>query len=1376
LSCFDSYCQFCDNDDHCLGIEFCNLEAVGSPEGKGLCQDLPPECPDDGYGDNHAQEDAYEITQFPYERTEGGTEAEDERPLWCDEHPGGEWFELSADPGKVIVVEIEYDNSAGGNLDLALVDSSGNDLATSARPPSGQSADGGVERIEYGVNPDRSAALDAAIQVRGSITGAKIAYRILVDVRDPVSCADDGHEENDVVGDAKPLPGTANTPFNDLEVCGDDVDWYTVDVPANHILTVNLEAPNRLGDVDIFLFDPDDTSVAIAQSESVNDSEQFHYESTDSSTVLVLVDLKHKVGKAVYDIDYNIIENDCNDIAEPNDSDTCVDATPVQDGDAFVGATSLNICEDLDYYEIVLNPLDRLTVTATYDPSQAAGEMQMTLFGRDRQSPFADTCGNFLLSASEQTVSGDSVLLIDEYEAELGGKFYILANKFSGIRVPYELEIDVTPGPPCVDDTYDTNGSDDDAANATELQPGEVVNNGPDSAIIGQRICDTNEDWFSITIPDGEQLTWKLDHDDTDGVIDAALIDSDGTSAVLDSNGDPVTLDANGELSVTNASGSDKTYYLKIAGKDGIPVRNGYWLFTYVGGIAPGNGPIDTTCPDIYENNDVDPEAAELSLGTHDGLLICSVDDGGGDWYKTQVGAGETITVTATFDNPEGNAFLRLYQASDRSNDVARGTASGDVYTATYTSARDQFIYYRIDTSSGVAGDLYSVDVGITAAASCQDDRFDGNIDPTTAEALDAPGLYMRMMVCDDEGDWYAVELTENQRFEAYINYDDSLADIDVEIYAASDTSTVLATGPVSAEVTPADDGNDTSTYTETYYVRVASADPTVSVRLAYDLLLYRDLDGDSLFGDDEGPEDRACPDAYEDNDSDAAAASIPAGSYNGLRICVGNPTDDDYYTVYVPPGATITAEITFDSNHNVDLKLKNEIGTQVDSSLSPVGATTEVVTATNNSSLGAQYVVHVDGGTGSYQTDYTMDVDLAFPLDCSTEFPDQFDPNGDMASAQTLSSDAYDLILCEGTEDWFEVTLPDGEELEANVELRNRLGNVDVELLDSNGDALVDGNGDLIPTTVAKTDQDIESIVYENTTGSSQTLHLRVYPRDGAFMRNEYDLWLKVGATLPTAPYCPDAYERNDTTDTAATLDISSESQFNDMIACGAEDDWYMVQLQSGTTYDANVFFDHSSGFDLDIAVVDANGTAVADENSTDIEFGVHSTDNDEQTSFTAPSSGTYFFGVRNHGTAADGYRMHFASQSAACPEDGYESNNNTSSAAVIGPELPIDIPAGACSDDDFFKWVAPTDGTVTMSLLMDNSSVNFGLRAEEYNSSGLVGIAGSDEGIVTPTDDNRAAFSFSATAGNTYVIQVSRGTDSNGDTTNGAYFLTIE
>src|SRR5699024_5703272 len=143
--------------------------------------------------------------------------------------------------------------------------------------------------------------------------------------------------------------------------------------------------------------------------------------------------------------------------------------------------------------------------------------------------------------------------------------------------------------------------------------------------------------------------------------------------------------------------------------------------------------------------------------------------------------------------------------------------------------------------------------------------------------------------------------------------------------------------------------------------------------------------------------------------------------------------------------------------------------------------------------------------------------------------------------------------------------------------------------------------------------------IEFINSTGSAQTYYLRAFPKGGVFIRNAYDLWLKVGANSPATPYCPGEYERNDEVNAAYEFDFKAQPQLAGAIMCGLEEDWYKVSLNAGSEYRLAAFFDSTSSFDIDLKVHDESGAEVAASASTE---------NDEIFTFTPASTGTYFIG----------------------------------------------------------------------------------------------------------------------------------------------------
>ncbi|MEC9397329.1 MAG: PPC domain-containing protein, partial [Myxococcota bacterium] len=215
-------CQACDNDNQCPATQFCDFargyseEDIADPA-LGLCTDLPPDCPDDGYGDNHQLADAYRIESFPFV-ADGTMMAEDmtpiNQPLFCREN-SSEWFVVGADALKVISVRVEYDTT-GANLDLSLRGSDNSEIVSSALPPT---SDNGDEEVVFGAqNSD-----DYYIRIGGSIVEKNIPYTLIVDVAEPPPCRDDALEENDTPETAVEID--ENVDYENLQVCGTDRDF-----------------------------------------------------------------------------------------------------------------------------------------------------------------------------------------------------------------------------------------------------------------------------------------------------------------------------------------------------------------------------------------------------------------------------------------------------------------------------------------------------------------------------------------------------------------------------------------------------------------------------------------------------------------------------------------------------------------------------------------------------------------------------------------------------------------------------------------------------------------------------------------------------------------------------------------------------------------------------------------------------------------------------------------------------------------------------------------------------------------------------------------------------------------------------------------------
>lgn len=1275
-------CQACRGDNECPATEFCD-RTLGITEdeqmdpARGLCAELPPTCPDDGYADNHDQNTPYTIPNLPFDST--GSD-----PLFCRENQGGEWFAVDASAGDVIEIQMDYDNN-GGNLDVALRRQQGEELVASAQPPT---IDGGTELIRYGVDIGGT----FLIHVRGTLVSANANYSISVNVAPPPACVDDPLEPN---GTGMPAALPADTDHTDLTVCGDDIDVYTLTVADNQVITINAEAPVALGNIDLILRNPSGMQIASAETQMSKETIEAAIETGGDYELEVRV--PSGVGNIEYDLDWRTRDNNCADTFEVND--TCPAAT-LSEG----VYTGLNVCSDSDWYAVDLLPLQTVTITATYDRAVSAGDLDVTLIG-------PNDCATLAAPGQEMTVGMTTqVQETVQYQAMSGGTFNIQVFLFSGIQAEYDLEIDVSDGPPCTDDSLEPN---DDAANAVLIDSAGAAA-GTDNIITGVKTCDMDEDWYRIDLAVGDDIQFDVQFDHARGDLDAELIGPGNVSVALSDS----TTD-NESVSYTVGAGEAGTYYLKVNAK--FAARNDYWVLTYLN----GSGPVDPVCPDQLENNDTQAEAVAVTDGNY-GLLVCGSPKDN-DWFSMAMTSGETLNIDLGFVHANGNIDLFLFDDSGSTQTVAESRSTTDNESISFTSNRDQTVTWRVEAITNQAALPYDMTVSTTPAGACSDDAFGGNTASASAAAVDAPGLYPRLTLCEGLEDWFEFDLTSGRASEVFINFDGNKADLDLTVLDPS--LSVVDTGMTT-------NSDESVTFTPmmsgTYYAQITGK---ANARLEYDLLLYTDTDGD---GTPEGPADRNCPDLFEQNDAPLSPVQIPAGTYNDLLLC--SPSDLDYYRVFVPAGATITGTINFThADGDLDLRLLNSSNQQIDESRTM--ANSESVSATN-SGMGANYTIAVISAGGTFSSYYQLDVDLQFADACS----DDSNTGGTQGTAASVGTGAYDLTLCEGTEDW--ISLGNVTSVDARIEFKNELGDLDIELRDSGG---------LVASSAGSANT--EEIAM---TGLSGAHWLRIVPKGGAFVRNNYDLWLSLNGANPSVPYCPDVYERNDELAAVSEVTLPNVVQVPELIACGSEEDWYLTGNLSATTYQLAMFYDHASGSDLDIAIWSASDDPLTDP---PIET-VNTAADDAIVDVTVTQPGQHIIRVRN--TAASGALTRYelllgrpSMYSSTCPEDSSEPNDNLIQAA--GLAFGTSNAFGLCSDDDFFRFTAPTSGSVTVTALFDASQLNAGLQVVEAQSANNVGFSNNDMG-------NRESVTFNATGGTDYVVNILRGSG------NGPYFLRVE
>ncbi len=361
--------------------------------------------------------------------------------------------------------------------------------------------------------------------------------------------------------------------------------------------------------------------------------------------------------------------------------------------------------------------------------------------------------------------------------------------------------------------------------------------------------------------------------------------------------------------------------------------------------------------PDALEENDSYAGGRAVTPGLLAGLTLCSGDD---DYYVVQLGAGDTLSATATFDGAEGDLDLELLGLLGAT--VGRSAGTGSSETASYTAqvggafAVRTFLFADRGITPGVS---YQVQITITPPTPpmCMPDLFEPNDAAASASSL-PPGEYTALTACEANEDFYTFAAGAQDTVRAELLFSDAEGDIDLELRDSA--GTVLArSGGV------ADDERLTFT--------VSSAG-TYAIRT----WLYRD-DGTQP-GNGYGlrftvtPAGACLTDLLEPNDTPGAAVALGAGARFFLGACGGN---DDFYALQLTAGRAVTLDALFvDAEGDVDLQLFDPSGTMVASARGVVDNERITYTPTVSGAFALRVWLYADGGTSTGNT-YQLSLSL---------------------------------------------------------------------------------------------------------------------------------------------------------------------------------------------------------------------------------------------------------------------------------------------------------------------------------------------------------------------------------------------------------------
>ena len=913
---------------------------------------------------------------------------------------------------------------AEGDIDLYLLDDTGSDLAEAVSVSNDESFSfttifSGVHILEVDLFSDT-----------GSVPGNTYSLQVSTATQ---PCIEDALEDDDELAEATEI---ANGTYADLSVCPSDDDFFLFNANAADAITIDVAFSHAEGNVDIFLLDA--TLAVLASSESLTDDEQITHTATTDEPLFLQIVLTEDFGLvdgAEYSATVAGLTLTCvEDALEPNNA--FLDATPALDGDTF---EDLRVCEvDLDYFTIDLLNGDVLTVDAIFEVDE--GDIDLNVYD-----------AGFTFLASGNSADDDEQVV---WAASQDGVYYLEVQLAADEGVlpgnTYDLEFGVAAGF-CAEDAQEPNNS---------LGQGPALSDG---LLAGLTAC-SDEDWFSVDLLQGENLSVDAIFEHAEGDIDIELYDDGGALQVESSSA------SDDESIVFPASGAG-TYWLRVL------------LFADLGPDAGNTYDLDVSidtincAADAFEPNDSQGSPVSLVTGLYPDLSACPIDT---DWFNVGAINGQIIDVQAVFDHAEGDIDLRLYDPTGA--EVAASTSATDDEQVTWNVVLDGQYTFEValvlDTGS-IDGNPYDLNVSVGDALCFLDDFEPNNDIAEPVPVLEQQGTYPSIASCEGDPDLFAFDLEAGDVFDVSALFPHAEGDIDIFLYDQTFTE-------VDAAVSVTD--NETLSYgivdTGTHFLEVfmtADAGATVGNRYAIEWT----TGGFGSCADDE----------FEPNDLEFDARRMPPGTAAGLSVC---EDDSDWYEVVGFGGNAMNIDLTFShAEGDIDMELYDDALVTEDLAVSSSDDESISFTPADTGLHFLEVYLALDSGPVEGNT-YTLDYSFGTPA-CGF---DQFEGNNSLEPDLDLLPDGLTerLVACTTDDDYYRVLVLAGQTLTIDVLFSHSDGDIDVDLLD--------GNSSLLDDSFSVTDN--EQVTY--TAVTSGFYYLDVYlPSDSGDPGNDYSVLVTV-------------------------------------------------------------------------------------------------------------------------------------------------------------------------------------------------------------------------------------------------------------------------
>jgi len=493
-------------------------------------------------------------------------------------------------------------------------------------------------------------------------------------------------------------------------------------------------------------------------------------------------------------------------------------------------------------------------------------------------------------------------------------------------------------------------------------------------------------------------------------------------------------------------------------------------------------------------------------------------------------------------------------------------------------------------------------------------------------------------------------------------------------------------------------------------------------------------------------------PDDYEPNNSSALASSIiinSSGNGSAISATLHDNNDRDYYTFTTPSNTSgfVRIDLQADENLNAAMMVYDYTDALAGGADNDPSYGGQEIYSTFDFAPGRSYTIAVLPMGDSFGS-YTMDIKLGLGA-----AGDSYEENDTLATAYYLGSGDISLDqtnIHSGTDiDYYQFAIP-----------ATSTGNVGIFV----------GSDPTLDAVVQIYDADENLVASADTTGagSVETIELQGNIGDNYYVR--VSAWAaSTGAYQLDLVFdqaqMPDAYETNDTIETAYDMADQAFAITDPGIHLPTDIDYYALTVPSRTnSLQAPLY--GSDTLDGTLALYDADGTLLryVDRNGTN--------DNEILLMDSLVRDQELFLVVtgQNETTGRYGLELEYSDENTG---DFAEPNDQSDTAYQImltGDNTTLSgLSIHNSEDRDYFSFVAPadTDGTATITLRPDS-------QADTLNTS--VRLLDVDKTALASTDATGAGESeilnltSGLTAGETYYIDI------NGWATTGSYELYLQ